>query len=669
MCKKQNKNIFWYKNIIKLLFVWFFGIWFLIAIVFAYTVPLWDALDRFYDNYKKNSEINDLQWKAIVEDIYGKTLDVVKNDQMIPIFDAFEKTAESLNIKYECELDTQDMIDILYFSNNNLKRDLQNNLMWFEKPKREDMWASCNKFNVCVFDPKWWVMNNTVTLNQNCQSEVKKEFIQYYLNSYHVHTIGGWNKWANLFYNFSTEDSSYDIMNDIYILAKILFEDVSEPQETRFYKMPSVDYNSSFVDPPISMDIDWFSPYNNFSSNTGVNNTSWDINLWWSGIIQTWYTGFEDLVDSEISDFVASVNMDIAWNADTIVWWNQCISGFTFEWSQWYNTGTDGSQVLNPEQYLSGVIEDITQMSCNLDGQCQNRESTDCEDCINEWWWNTDFEEIEELLNAAQQSSWDLDDLANELWCFQTCQTLPCNATSCDKLVCYAKCSCQVYESPTFDPLENPWLSSVFKIKFCIVPVMENKMNEWRTVYNLASVLTEIYNVLQNLRNSWELAINVKTKEFLDSSLKENSFWEQLSFSINSTTKPPFSEESELTQTQEQIDYNTTLMEWILWFSKDSNLEQEKNKYVVMDDPCVYIAKKQISDGADQYQQNLENCREEKEEMLVTLPPMEDILKDQKTVLLDAEFESFLRLNRNFWFETKEMFGAFKESARVLSEK
>jgi len=56
-------------------------------------------------------------------------LDIVKNDQMIPIFDAFDKTAESLNVKYECDLDTQDMVNILYFTNNNLKRDLKNNLM------------------------------------------------------------------------------------------------------------------------------------------------------------------------------------------------------------------------------------------------------------------------------------------------------------------------------------------------------------------------------------------------------------------------------------------------------------------------------------------------------------------------------------------------------------
>jgi len=67
-------------------------------------------------------------------------------------------------------------------------------------------------------------------------------------------------------------------MNDIHILAKILFEDVSQPQETRFYKMPDVDYDSSFVDPPISMDIDRFSPYNNFSSVTGTNNVSGENN-------------------------------------------------------------------------------------------------------------------------------------------------------------------------------------------------------------------------------------------------------------------------------------------------------------------------------------------------------------------------------------------------------
>jgi hypothetical protein len=64
------------------------------------------------------------------------------------------------------------------------------------------------------------------------------------------------------------EDSAYDIMNDVSNLAKILFEDVSEPEESRFYKMPKVDYEVVAVDDVIDGDIDWFSPYNNvYSSN------------------------------------------------------------------------------------------------------------------------------------------------------------------------------------------------------------------------------------------------------------------------------------------------------------------------------------------------------------------------------------------------------------------
>ena len=89
-------------------------------------------------------------------------------------------------------------------------------------------------------------------------------------------------------------------------------------------------------------------------------------------------------------------------------------------------------------------------------------------------------------------------------------------------------------------------------------------MNKGKTVFNLTSLFTEIHNVLQNLRNSGEMAVNVKTKEFLDTSLKDNKFGEQLSFSLNSSIKPVVSEESVLAQTQEQIDLNTSLMEGIL---------------------------------------------------------------------------------------------------------
>jgi hypothetical protein len=55
--------------------------------------------------------------------------------------------------------------------------------------------------------------------------------------------------------------------------------------------------------------------------------------------------------------------------------------------------------------------------------------------------------------------------------------------------------------------------------------------------------------------------------------------------------------------------------------------------------------------------------------MKVEIWDIEGALKDQKTVLLDSEFEKFLRLNSDFWWEVSVMFKTFKDSAKILSKK
>lgn len=648
----------------------FIAFWIVLNFAFSYEIKLWDALDRLQTNIKRNIETNQINGKAVVDDIYKKSLSIVEDSNSAPMMSAINKTVQDLNNSKEdpCQLDSQDIVNIMYFANSSFQRDLKSSLVSFEKPSRNDMGKSCNKLNICIYKPEWWTLNNTPTLNQACQSRVEKEYITFYVNSYYMETIWWWNKWSNYFWNFSLDDSSYDIMNDVYGLAKILFQDINQPVQTLFYKMPSVDYTSLYEEPEMNMDIDWFSPYNNYTTTNNYTGSIWSLSIVSEVQVEDTKLSSLNSIDEDIKNFVESVNFDIS-NPSTVIWGNQCFSWFEYQ-STWSTSSVSSENLLTPGEYLSGVLEDIEQVSCNNDGICQSWETTTCFDCINEW-GNPDFEEIQSMLtNAAEQSTGQIDADDPVLGCFQKCEWLACNATNCDKLVCYAKCACQTYDSPVFDPTTNPGLTSVFKIKFCIMPVMENKITRNKTVHNIASIFSEIYGVLQNLRNSGQLSINVKTKEFLDTSKKNNKFGEQLSFSMNSTTKAVVSNESELTKTEKQIEFNTSLMEAILWFSKDPGLENEKNKYIVMDDPCEYKVKKQIAENPNQRARLLANCQNEmKMDVSIQDFNIESALQDQQVVLLSSEFDTFLMKNRDFWYEAFSMLKSFSDAAKALSEK
>lgn len=248
MFKSQNKknSIKWFKlKNIKFIFVILSFVLFFVTFSFAFEIKLWDALDKLQNKIKRNAEI-EIGWNAVIDDLYNKSLNQIQKNDMVPMFTALSKTVNILNNDYACQIDKQDVINILYFANSNFKKDLKSNLQEFVKPSRDNMWKSCNKLNVCVFNPKWSVINNTPSLNQNCQSRTEDVFLNIYINSFYIENIWWSLKWSNYFWNNNLEDSSYDIMNDVYMLSKILFQNVEKPVQTLFFKMPSVNYDAIY---------------------------------------------------------------------------------------------------------------------------------------------------------------------------------------------------------------------------------------------------------------------------------------------------------------------------------------------------------------------------------------------------------------------------------------
>lgn len=661
---------------ISIIFVFVFSIW------YSFEIPLGDALDRFYQNQKRNALLNDVNGKISVWDLYKKSLESVSNNEFEPIFEAVEKVVWKVNNDYDCQLNQQDIINVLYYSNDNFKRDLKNNLDLFEKPDKDDMWNSCNKLNVCIYNPQNWQLNNTVTLNNLCKDNINQKFMDYYTNSYYSKALSVGSEWSNLFWNYSMEDSSYDIINDIYILSEILFAVNKEPVETLFYKMPTVEYQDVVYNENVFMDIDWFSPYNDYIVTTWDNNTWGDSNnsWWWNnGGDLGWWWSSEDLWnddiindDNEINMFIESINVWDWYNDDIVVWWNQCVSWFEIAWLSWSlydEIITTGLDLVDLEEYLEELLDDIDEISCNNDWVYQDWESLDCPDNQSNGTWELPpIDEIEELLNWAQQWTWGNDIDPQVLSCFQKCQDVPCNAMSCDKIMCYAKCACQVYESPYYDPWVTPGLTSVFKINFCIIPVINNPVSKDKTVYNINSVFSEIYFILKWLRNSGELTINKKTKEFLDTSLKDNNFGEQLSFTLNTASKPTQAKELDMTKEQKQMEFNKNLMEWILWFWTENNNDIERNKYIVYDDPCIHKVAKEDFDTIEAKNNSIKECQQDMNKW-TELSYINDDLIDQKIVVVNSSIDNFLMQNRDFWYAVDDMFRSWNDSAEIMSNK
>lgn len=658
MYKSKNRN-----KIIKPLKIvsWLMTMFFVfIAYVFAREVTPFNALNQWVDKVEKNLEINSLQGKAVIKNLYNTSLDQVKLTSINPMLQSVKQTRAALNDNYLCNLKDDDLVNILYKSNDEFKKNLKNLSSNFTKPKNSDVVDSCSKLMGCMLS---WNKRTKITDTLSyCKLIVNDYYLDNYRNSYDSFSLSKWNEWLDAFWNRNLDDSSYDILNDVYVLAKILFESPEEPTEILYYKMPNVSPGAPTLWDLIDyMSKNWFSPY--YTNNSSGGNSGWDNgNNWWINNPNEWWTNHVmGEYDDEILDFVEETNA--SYSLEDGEWyeylWDDCISWFNIDWySEVFYTQEEDNPALTESDYTDAwqmIVENIDQLSCNHNGFCDNWESVSCEDCIqwsswwNQWsWWNGD-NSLNDFLSILDQQTQT---------CFSSCSNIPCTATSCDRLTCYAKCLCISYESPFFDPVENLWLWTLFKIKFCIQPVMDHKVTTTKKVFNLASIISEINTILQNLRNSWELMLNKKTREYMEAWFLKNNFAKQISFSINSYDKVSQPKWSEKQEKENQINLNTSMMENILWFDKQETTDgQWRNKYVIK-----WGSKQQEAIALD----------EETDKYIYSEVDDADIitsLQAENIWNIDSQIYDFLSANLDFWMSVKSNFESFNATAQTLANK
>lgn len=357
--------------------------------------------------------------------------------------------------------------------------------------------------------------------------------------------------WADKYWNKTTDDSPYDIMEDMWILAKLLYQEAEDPITPVFYDIPEFsnsknnlrkgkDYSAngggvltedeenddnSDKNPNQPQLYWWEKPNEQGTSN-------WQSNPWAVGVV--WESTAKPM---ESSDFVMMDEYD-----DLVAW----LGGLSLD-----NSSTFSSNMCDnrdeDEPQLENEKEEKKIEGANPSRSIDEASEKDYQEVV-DYMLNA-IDEFGKLPDAIEEDikkqTWNNDDIWEE-WvarlrqraedvkkCKDSCKWLRID----QKASCLVKCACGEISSADidlFNPDKTPWLWPILIIRFCSVPAVDTKFSVWwKRIHSIEEWLKEIYWVVDKLSREWLLWKWTQQYEFLDSSTKQMNFADTFAFTID----------------------------------------------------------------------------------------------------------------------------------------
>jgi len=176
--------------------------------------------------------------------------------------------------------------------------------------------------------------------------------------------------------------------------------------------------------------------------------------------------------------------------------------------------------------------------------------------------------------------------------------------------------------------------------------------------------------IFVSLRDSGELFKHVRTKEFLDSSIKKNKFGSMFAFNIKFSIKGT-QDHTPANQYKEELDLaNQKLEATLLNQSTSMSPLPERNKYVMVGNPAAIIASQGTDGSVADYQQRIESIEKELKDSLVRMD--ENVAKLtmlQKSLIVNETVSAFFIANFNFWDSVIQSFAEFNGIAESMKTK
>jgi len=659
--QKSNRNrILWQISLTIILWVFWLGV-FAVQAWF-----LWDFLSEVSSKLSDDNYIHTIWWKTIITDLYYKSLEIARTNEVSDINNAIKGSIDYMKSNNaQCNLNKTDMLNILYNSNSSFRRSFRQNITNTYKnkpqyPTNEDYLKSCHVFMWCFYKVSNY--NETSAILKNCSMKANDIYSQMYINYDNIAAFDQINFADDLFWNGKIDDADYDLLYDIDIIWKILFEWSKSPPQVLYYQFPDVSSLWWNPDPdiPYNGNIDRFSPYdpwdfpsiNSWNNNSASGSTSW-LNSNPNGIggLIIWQEAWS--LDQEVQNFLESNSSNTylpnQQDNSNVLNWNICITWSNPNWFQ--ITGVVNSwEVI--KKYLSWLIQKIKE------SQTQSTTS------ITTWWWsfvswnivNLSGDEAITQINDQVEMLSNIDDAASQQaiqWCIDKCDWLPID----DKAICIIKCTCTEFSSPAYGDILKAW---AFKIKFCMVPVKNNGFSKnGKTVYSIEEIYNEVSSILISLRDSGELLVSKKTKEFLESSTTKNKFGKIFSFSISSTFKSLFGNSDSKTAKRDEENSTSLYNEYILNFWKGLDVSTERNKYTLISDPLYDVSKNEVIKSSS-FVQN---------KWLTDFIDPSKLIQEDRLIKFNSVVFEFLKTNVAFWQDVLSMMKEIDQTAQALGKK
>ena len=151
----------------------------------------------------------------------------------------------------------------------------------------------------------------------------------------------------------------------------------------------------------------------------------------------------------------------------------------------------------------------------------------------------------------------------------KTCTAKCTIGTLSEQTMCKIECLCFSIEYPKQGTIGLDGLDGQLKVRFCTVPVQQNRVSKGKDIYGRDDSLSRMQAVFENLLNGWEMVKYERPKEYLDSPLWAIQCAKYISFEVKIYIKSLFStlqNSSKKIETKKWLDFgghliplNTTL--------------------------------------------------------------------------------------------------------------